>query len=99
MDSPEMRTSLEANRNPSSQGLEPDFPIIAWGNDRKWSGTSGQASPQPRSNAHDPHQLRLNSYRVLLSRGRAGLTVFVPPSTEMDATHTCLLGAGLTIVH
>ena|ERR1051326_7403772 len=32
-------------------------------------------NPQVQSKAHDPHQLRLKSYRVLLSRGRDGVVV------------------------
>jgi DUF2075 family protein len=62
------------------QGLELDFPIVAWGNDLTWSGSHWTSPPQPRSQAHDPHKLRVNSYRVLLSRGRDGFVVFVPPT-------------------
>ena len=77
------------------QGLELDMPIVGWGNDLKWNGTAWVSVPQPRSAAHSPHQLRLNSYRVLLTRGRDGFIVFVPPATEMDATYSALLAAGL----
>jgi hypothetical protein len=31
-------------------------------------------------------QLRLNAYRVLLTRGRDGTVVFVPQPPEMDET-------------
>jgi hypothetical protein len=34
----------------------------------------------------DAHQLRVNSYRVLLTRGREASVIFVPPVTEMDET-------------
>jgi hypothetical protein len=57
----------------ASQGLELDFPVVAWGNDLTWNGSQWASPPQPRSRAHDPHRLRVNSYRVLLSRGRMGL--------------------------
>jgi DUF2075 family protein len=48
-----------------------------------------------RSQARDPHQLRLNSYRVLLTRGRDGFVVFVPPEPEMRETYRALRDAGL----
>jgi DUF2075 family protein len=51
--------------------------------------------PQNRSKAHDPHALRLNSYRVLLSRGRDGFVVFVPDQPEMNMTYEALKEAGL----
>jgi len=37
---------------------------------------------------------RLNSYRVLLTRGRDGTVISVPPEPEMDSTYDALLGAG-----
>jgi DUF2075 family protein len=77
------------------QGLELDFPIVAWGNDLTWNGSQWTSPPQPRSQAYDPHQLRLNSYRVLLGRGRTGFVVFVPPMAQMDETYQALEGAGL----
>jgi hypothetical protein len=77
------------------QGLELDFPIVAWGDDLKWSVQSWQSRPSPRSTARDPHQLRINSYRVLLSRGRDGIIVYVPPTREMDSTFQALSAAGM----
>ena len=38
--------------------------------------------------------LRLNAYRVLLTRGRDGAVVFVPPGPEMDSTFAALCRAG-----
>jgi DUF2075 family protein len=77
------------------QGLELDMPIVCWGDDLFWGQSDWRSVPQPRSKARDPHQLRVNSYRVLLSRGRDGMIVFVPPTREMDATANALLNAGL----
>jgi DUF2075 family protein len=82
----------------SCQGLELDFPIIAWGDDLRWKDHRWQSPPQLRSKAHDPHQLRVNSYRVLLSRGRDGFVVFIPPDPLEDATASALIRAGLTLL-
>jgi DUF2075 family protein len=64
------------------QGLELDFPIVGWDTDLLWTGNAW-VSPSGRSKARDPHQLRLNSYRVLLTRGRDGVAIFVPPLVEL----------------
>ncbi len=77
------------------QGLELDFPIVCWGDDLPWERGVWRSRPQPRSAARDPHQLRVNSYRVLLSRGRDGFAVFVPPGRGGDATAQALVTAGL----
>ncbi len=77
------------------QGLELDLPILAWGDDLTWEGAKWRSKPFRRSKAKDPHQLRMNSYRVLLSRGRDGLIVFVPPDTVLDSTFEALMDAGL----
>ena len=79
----------------SCQGLELDLPIIAWGDDLRWVGDHWESTPSPRSRARDPHQLRLNSYRVLLSRGRDGFVLFVPPETALDASFETLQRAGV----
>lgn len=77
------------------QGLELDFPIVAWGNDVRWNGSHWTSPPQPRSRAHDPHRLRVNSYRVLLTRGRDGFVVFVPDEAQMEATYQAIKEAGV----
>jgi len=77
------------------QGLELDFPIVGWGSDLTWNGSQWVSPAQPRSQAHNPHTLRLNSYRVLLSRGRDGFLVFVPQESLMDTTYGALSEAGL----
>lgn len=80
----------------SCQGLELDLPIVAWGSDLTWKRTSWSSYPQPRSKAKDPHRLRLNSYRVLLTRGRDGMVIFVPPTEEMASTLEALSQAGVS---
>lgn len=76
------------------QGLELDMPLIAWGSDLTWDGSQWYSNIR-RSKARDPHNLRINSYRVLLTRGRDGLVVFVPEEANMDSTYEALLFSGL----
>ncbi len=78
----------------SCQGLELDLPIICWGSDLRWQDGQWQTFTR-QHNVRNPHQLRLNSYRVLLSRGRDGLIVFVPPDAKLDDTYKALCQAGL----
>jgi hypothetical protein len=51
--------------------------------------------PEKRLKAKDPHQLRVNSYRVLLTRGRDGFIVFVPNEIGMRSTYEALKRAGV----
>jgi hypothetical protein len=60
------------------QGLELDLPVVCWGDDLGWDG--GWTSRRITRDAIDSHRLRLNSYRVLMTRGRDGLIVWVPPN-------------------
>lgn len=80
------------------QGLELDFPIVAWGDDLSWNGEAWASRPGGRSKAKNPHQLRLNSYRVLLTRGRDGMVIFVPAGKEMDASFEALVAAGCAVM-
>lgn len=81
------------------QGLELDMAIVAWGNDYLWNGSSWQMRKmRTRIPQQNPHQLRMNSYRVLLTRSREGLVIFIPPLPEFDQTEHALLAAGARIL-
>jgi hypothetical protein len=81
------------------QGLELDMAIVAWGNDYLWDGTEWlMRKMRTRVPQQDPHQLRLNSYRVLLTRSREGLVIFIPPDPEFDQTEHAFLAAGARIL-
>jgi len=58
--------------------------------------------PIKRRNAlvRDPFRLRTNAYRVLMTRGREGLVIWVPPQPKatMDATAAALERAGAVAV-
>jgi hypothetical protein len=80
------------------QGLELDAVLLAWGTDLRvdngrWSISMARGY---RRGAHvvNPYQLRLNAYRVLLTRGRDATVVFVPPLPELDATWEYLRASG-----
>jgi hypothetical protein len=79
----------------SAQGLELDLPIVCWGEDYTWSGDQWRLRPpRRRIPQRDPHQLLQNAYRVLLTRGRDGIVIWVPPDTELNATEHAFLAAG-----
>lgn len=63
------------------QGLELDMPLICWGDDLGWVDNHW-VSFRRTMKARDSHQLRLNSYRVLLTRGRDGMIIFVPDNLK-----------------
>ena len=98
-DSPESDRSCCSFRETATefqcQGLELDMPIIGWGDDFVWEQGRWVTKRGLRSrNVVDPQRLRENAYRVLLTRGRDGIAIFVPPESSMDATFNVLLEAG-----
>jgi hypothetical protein len=82
----------------SAQGLELDAALLAWGTDfardgARWSNARAR-SYKRGAHVRDPFRLRLNAYRVLLTRGRDATVVYVPQLSALDETHDFLLGAG-----
>lgn len=77
------------------QGLELDLPIVCWGGDYTYRGDEWHLAPiRRRYPLRDPKQVLLNAYRVLLTRGRDGIVVFLPPNPELDRTEVALLAGG-----
>lgn len=81
-----------------AQGLELDATLLAWGTDLvmtagRWSNARA-GGYRLRQLVRDAYQLRLNAYRVLLTRGRDACVVFVPPLQALDATFEYLEQAG-----
>ena len=96
-----------------AQGLELDGVLLAWGTDLVWEegaeAADAEGAPGAWSNARakrharsahvrDAFQLRVNAYRVLLTRGRDGAVIFVPPIPELDATAARLQGHGVRVL-
>lgn len=75
----------------TSQGLELDYACLCWGGDlvrRNSSWSARRLSGNRWNNVADPKGALyvLNSYRVLLSRAREGLVIWVPQGVENDHT-------------
>ena len=75
------------------QGLELDWVCVAWCGDFRFNG-SGWGYHDFRgnrwcniSNADNRNYLR-NAYRVLLTRARQGMVIFVPPGDSADPTRS-----------
>jgi hypothetical protein len=81
------------------QGLELDLPIVCWGEDYRWENNAWRMTPVNRQYKQDDPLLILeNAYRVLLTRGRDGMVIFVPPGEMFDATEVALLAAGVRLI-
>ena len=77
------------------QGLEIDLPIVCWGDDAIWQQDGWVLRPRRRKYPIErPEELLVNSYRVLLTRGRDGLVIWVPPERELDETAEALAIVG-----
>ncbi|MDA7672241.1 DUF2075 domain-containing protein, partial [Verrucomicrobia bacterium] len=73
------------------QGLELDWTCVAWDSDlrhngsewvyRSFSGTKWQAVKKEESKRY-----LINAYRVLLTRARQGMIIFVPHGSDSDRT-------------
>lgn len=92
------RTLRECITEFAAQGLELDAALLAWGTDLiRTDGTwsNAHASGYRRSSGvRDPFQLRVNAYRVLLTRARDATVVFVPPIPLLDETANHLVASG-----
>jgi hypothetical protein len=75
------------------QGLEIDFACICWGGDLVWceesqcwamARFSGTVWQQVRNT--DTRRFLMNTYRVLMTRAREGLVIWVPPGDQVDRT-------------
>ena len=77
------------------QGLEIDMPIIGWGEDMLWNEKERKWENFDKNNAGDS-LYRVNSYRVLLTRGRDGFIIYVPK--KLSPVYEVLVGVGMEIL-
>lgn len=90
-----------------AQGLELDAVLLAWGTDlvrevshqgvERWSDAYAKRH-QRGSRVKDPFNLRLNAYRVLLTRGRDATVLFIPPDPRLDLTAAWLRAHGVKML-
>lgn len=80
------------------QGLELDWIGVCWGGDFVWSESQGSwqlRAFRPTSNSRwlriknpDKRTFRRNAYRVLLTRARQGMVIFIPKGNPADQTNS-----------
>ena len=75
------------------QGLELDWTCVTWDADlrpipgaREWSFHDFRGSRWMNVNKPENRRYLLNAYRVLMTRARQGMVIFVPPGDRRDAT-------------
>lgn len=73
------------------QGLEVDWACVTWDADlrlagRRWRYHSFRGDSWTNVNKADRQRYLLNAYRVLLTRARQGMVIFVPPGDPADPT-------------
>jgi Uncharacterized conserved protein (DUF2075) len=73
------------------QGLELDWTCVAWDGDLRFDGQGWQyhsfrGDMWTRIHKTDRRQYLLNAYRVLLTRARQGMVIFVPEGNDSDGT-------------
>lgn len=76
------------------QGLELDFPIVCWDDDLLYQNNTW-IDTKPNWKANDSLQLRKNTYRVLLTRGRDGMIIFIPNEAVLNSVFELFSKFGL----
>jgi hypothetical protein len=75
------------------QGLELDWTCVTWDadlrvNEGAWSYHDFRGSRWMNVNSTENRRYLLNAYRVLLTRARQGMVIFVPPGSASDPTRS-----------
>ncbi|MFC4994950.1 DUF2075 domain-containing protein [Rubritalea tangerina] len=73
------------------QGLEIDWAVVCWDGDlrhasKEWEHQKFKGSNWQRVNKPEEKLYLRNAYRVLLTRARQGMVIFVPEGSETDLT-------------
>lgn len=74
------------------QGLELDWICVAWGanfylNQNKWHYQNLKGTKWQNINKEDDKNYLKNSYRVLLTRARQGMVIFIPEGDDLETTN------------
>ena len=76
------------------QGLEIDWAVVCWDadlrrkNDNEWDYYGFRGTKWMRRNKAEQRRYLVNSYRVLLTRARQGMVIFVPKGVEPEEDPT-----------
>ena len=75
------------------QGLELDWTIVTWDADLRWQGSDWsyhrfRGATWTAVKKPERRQDLKNAYRVLLTRARQGMVIFVPPGAKRDRTRS-----------
>jgi hypothetical protein len=75
------------------QGLELDWTCVTWDadlrlHDRGWSFHDFRGSRWTNVNNRENQRYLINAYRVLLTRARQGMVIFIPPGSRRDPTRS-----------
>lgn len=87
-----------------NQGLELDYPIVIFGGDyvlenSKWiSRGYWYDRAKNQGDYENPDQIVENNYRVLLTRARKGMILFIPPDKILDETYQHFVDMGVDIL-
>ncbi|MGE8000248.1 DNA/RNA helicase domain-containing protein [Lysinibacillus sp. NPDC093190] len=68
-----------------TQGLELDTAIVHWDEDLYWHNGQWQCN-YTKTGAKNPQQMKINAYRVLLTRGRDATIIYVPNKPILKGT-------------
>lgn len=73
------------------QGLELDYTIVAWGADFRmtedgWTYNSFKGNKWQNVSSEERRLYLKNAYRVLLTRARQGMVIFIPEGSDIDLT-------------
>jgi len=83
------------------QGLELDWTIVTWDADLRWRGSdwsyhSFRGAKWTDVKKPERRQYLKNAYRVLLTRARQGMVIFVPPGAKRDRTRSPAFYEGIS---
>lgn len=73
-----------------------NFAAVEWGTDFLWSKDHWQAHALRQGKEHVRY--RINTYRVLITRGREGLILYFPPEPVFDETYELMRWVGFVTI-
>lgn len=79
------------------EGLELDLPVVGWVDDLRWQ--NGRWIPYKGKWPYKPgtpeYNYRINAYRVLLTRGRDGVLIYIPKKESLMPIYQVLRDVGI----